>query len=160
MSNKIKCTGTTTGGRECQAWAMTDSDPPRCWAHSERRQGYRADHSGVRRADDDRFVDMPGIYDRQLSAQERADVRALVRDQSLESELALNRIFLRRLMVALQKDDRPGIMQLVKLAPIIFRGTQGVARLLQEERALNGKNDDAREAIGIALEELSRELGL
>lgn len=136
---------------------MVDSEPPRCWAHSERRQGYRADHSDPFDRDN---AQASGIYSRQLSAQERADIRALAEDQSLDSELALNRVFLRRLLVALQESDELDPMQLAKLAPVIFRGTQAVARLLQEERALNGDNDPAREAIGVALEELSRELGL
>ena len=155
MSDRIKCTATTNAGRECQAWAMVDSKPPRCWAHSERRQGYRADHSDPFDRDN---APVSGIYSRQLSAQERADIRALAEDQSLDSELALNRVFLRRLLVALQESDELDPMQLAKLAPVIFRGTQAVARLLQEEHALNG--DPAREAIGVALEEISRELGL
>lgn len=137
---------------------MMESDPPRCWAHSERRKGYRADHSDPFAKKE---LDVSGIYSRQLSAQERADIRALAEDQSLDGELALNRVFLRRLLVALQESDDLDAMQLAKLAPVIFRGTQAVARLLQEERALNGDSGDpAREAIGLALEELSRELGL
>ena len=135
---------------------MVDSEPPRCWAHSERRQGYRADHGyggGL-------SAPTSGLYSRQLSPQERADIRALAEDQSLDGELALNRIFLRRLLAALQKNDELDAMQLAKLAPVIFRGTQAVARLLQDERALHGESSQAQEAIGMALEELSRELGL
>ncbi len=154
MSKRIKCAVVTNAGRECQAWAMVDSDPPRCWAHSERRQGYRADHQ-------DLGLNVSSIYSRQLTAQERADIRALAEDQSLDGELALNRVFLRRLLVALQQSDDLDAMQLARLAPVIFRGTQAVARLLQEERALNGESGDrAREEINLALQELSRELGL
>lgn len=132
---------------------MVGSHPPRCWAHSAKRQ--EPDPG------DEVSAAVAAIYSRQLSPQERADIRALAEDQSLDGELALNRIFLRRLLAALQQSDDLDAMQLAKLAPVIFRGTQAVARLLQEERALNNESGDlAREAMGEALEELSRELGL
>ena len=152
MSDRIKCSVTTNAGRECQAWAMIGSDPPLCWAHGDRRNRFGMGREGTNAS---------GFYDRQLSQQELADVRALSEDQTLNSELVLNRVFLRRLLVALQESDELDPMQLAKLAPIIFRGTQAVARLLREERALNGDADDGvPQVIGQALDALSKELGL
>jgi hypothetical protein len=130
---------------------MGGTEPPLCWAHS--RYGCSETHNGESRA--------PGVYDRQLSQQELADMQALAENHSLNSELVLNRIFLRRLLIAIQEGEEVDFAQLTKLAPIIFRGTQAIARLLREERALNGKAADGmHDAIGQALDELSKELGV
>ena len=148
---RVKCSAITKAGRECQSWAMGGTEPPLCWAHS--RYGCSETHNGESRA--------PGVYDRQLSQQELADMQALAENHSLNSELVLNRIFLRRLLIAIQEGEEVDFAQLTKLAPIIFRGTQAIARLLREERALNGKAADGmHDAIGQALDELSKELGV
>lgn len=128
---------------------MRDSSPPLCWAHSRQRRK----QAGTDDASN-------GLYARQLSQQELEDIRALAEDRSLDSEVVLNRVFLRRLLVALQESDDLDLTQLAKLAPIIFRGTQAVARLLREEQAINNRDDDLPEAIGRALDELGEELGL
>ena len=130
---------------------MRDSDPPLCWAHSDRRNAH------------DRGADAKesDLYARQLSQQELEDIHALAEDRSLNSELVLNRVFLRRLLVALQEQDDLDVAELARLAPIIFRGTQAVARLLREEQALRkDAEDELPEEIGQALDALGEELGL
>lgn len=130
---------------------MHDSDPPLCWAHSDRRK----------QQNNNAAAQSNGLYARQLSQQDLDDIRALAEDRSLNSELVLNRVFLRRLLVALQESDDLDAHELARLAPVIFRGTQAVARLLREEQTLNNHaGDDLPEAIGQALDALGEELGM
>lgn len=129
---------------------MRDSNPPLCWAHSDRHMKH----------DDGADTKGSDLYARQLSQQELDDIRALAEDRSLNSELVLNRVFLRRLLVALQESDDLDAAQLARLAPIIFRGTQAIARLLREDQVLSSNADDLPEAIGQALDALGEELGL
>lgn len=129
---------------------MRDSDPPLCWAHSDQHMKHN-DGADTKGSD---------LYARQLSQQELDDIRALAEDRSLNSELVLNRVFLRRLLVALQESDDLDAAQLARLAPIIFRGTQAIARLLREDQVLSSNADDLPEAIGQALDALGEELGL
>ncbi len=129
---------------------MQSSDPPLCPAHN----GYLGHAKKV-------SAEASGIYDRQLSRQELADLPDLSAERTLNNELVLNRIFLRRFLAALQQSDELDAMQLAKVAPVVFRGTQVVARLLRDERALSGETADGLTgAIGQALDELSEELGL
>jgi len=129
---------------------MHNSDPPLCPAHN----GYLGKISDV-------GVAVSGIYDRQLSRQELVDIPDLSAERTLNSALVLNRTFWRRLLAALQESDELDAMQLAKVAPVVFRGTQVVARLLREERTLSGETaDGVTGAIGQALDELAKEFGL
>jgi len=91
---------------------------------------------------------------------ERADLAALSAERSLEDEIGVARVTLRRVMA--QMDQTPADSEtLVKLGALVMTGARTIARLLRDERALTGKAADGiAGAIGQALDELSVELGL
>lgn len=149
---KRKCTATTIAGRPCQAWAIRESDPPRCPAHAGPDRGA----SSLRQqTEEDSF------YRRQLSNQELADLVAYSGDGGLGDEIAINRVMLRRLLNSLGDTEDASLSDVVKVATLVFRGTKAVAALLRDERALSGEAADGiAGAIAQALDELSTELGL
>lgn len=149
---KRLCTATTTAGRPCQAWAIRDSEPPRCPAHA------RMDRSGTTREQRSEEI---SVYQRLLSDQEVVDLLAYDGNDTLGDEIAINRIMLRRLLIYLQQADNISIPEVVKIAALVFRGTRAVTALLRDEKALSGEAADGiAGAIGRALDELSVELGL
>ncbi len=91
---------------------------------------------------------------------ELADLAALSDDRSLEDEIGVARVTLRRVMA--QMDQTPADPEtLAKLGALVMSGARTIARLLRDERALTGQAADGiAGAIGQALDELSIELGL
>lgn len=139
-------------GRACQAWAIRDSDPPRCPAHA-RPDG---NASSLRQQPEEE-----SFYRRQLSDRELADLISYGGDGTLADEIALNRIMLRRLLILLQEANELSVSEVARIAALVFRGTEAVSALLRDERALSGEAADGiAGAIGQALDELSAELGL
>jgi hypothetical protein len=91
---------------------------------------------------------------------ELAGLEALTDDSSLENEIRVARVTLRRVMA--QMDQTPADPEtLAKLGALVMSGARTIARLLRDERALTGQAADGiAGAIGQALDELSVELGL
>lgn len=149
---KRRCTATTKAGNPCRAWAVHGTNPPRCPAHANLLNKGPSEGASER--------DL-SFYHRQLSSKEAADLMAHADDGTLTDEIAINRIMLRRLLTVLQNNEALTMHDLTNIAPLVFRGTRSVARLLREERALSGEAADGiAGAIGKALDELSNELGL
>jgi hypothetical protein len=149
---KRKCTATTKAGRPCRAWAVHGTNPPRCQAH--------ANLSDVG-ASGSAAEEEPSFYQRQLTSKEVADLVAHAGEGTLTDEIAINRIILRRLLTVLRENEALTMQDLTNVAPLVFRGTRAVARLLRQERALSGEAADGiAGAIGKALDELSTEIGL
>lgn len=152
MTSKRRCTGKTSGGRRCAAWAVRGSELPLCSAHGGVNPS--APKKQSRR-------DVLAFYRRAVSGQERADLARLARGASLEEEIATTRVVLRRLLVFLRDHPELDAASLARLAPLAFRGSQTVARLLRDQRALTGDSADGiAGAIGQALDELATEWGI
>lgn len=81
-------------------------------------------------------------------------------DLTLDDEIALVRVTLRRLMNSLEGVDLEA-EALSKLAPLAFYGARTVARLLRDQRALSGQAADGLlGALGQALDEVGSQMGL
>ncbi|MDX1664830.1 MAG: hypothetical protein R3272_13645 [Candidatus Promineifilaceae bacterium] len=151
-----KCTATTAAGNPCRAHAVRGSDPPLCSIHSGRVVEGRRGNQNAR---------THGFYAHTLDAQELADLVAYAGDETLEDEIAVNRVLLRRLMEYLARvQEAEGELSRADLAtigPLILRSTHNIARLLRDRRALSGDSADGlMGAIGQALDELSTEWGI
>jgi hypothetical protein len=153
MTTSRRCTGTTSGGRRCAAWAVRGSERALCSAHGGVNPAAAAKEPNRR--------DVLDFYRRAVSGQERADLARLSRGASLEEEIATTRVVLRRLLVFLRDHPELDAAALARLAPLAFRGSQTVARLLRDQRALTGDSADGiAGAIGQALDELATEWGI
>ncbi len=151
MSAYIRCSATTRAGRPCRAWAILDSQPPLCAAHSGRIKGAGAPigNQNARKH---------GFYSRQFTNRELADLVAAGDDIALSDEIAVNRILLQRLLAALETADAE---TLVTIAPLILSSTRAIGRLLRDQRALSGEAADGiAGALAQALDELGTEWGI
>lgn len=149
MTTTRRCTGTTSGGRACAAWAVRGSEPALCSAHG----GASPDEKGPRRG--------RGFYRRAFSGEELADLAQFADASALAEEIATTRVVLRRLLLYLRDHPELDAATLARLAPLAFRGTQTVAQLLRDQRALSGEAADGiAGAIGLALDELSTAWGV
>jgi hypothetical protein len=145
MTGKRRCTGTTSSGRPCAAWAVRGSQLPLCSAHGGAAQQQ----------------DAPAFYHGAFSAPELAGLPQLARAAALDEEIAAARVVLRRLLLYLRDHPDLDAATLARLAPLAFRGTLTVARLLRDQRALSGEAADGiAGAIGQALDELGSEWGV
>jgi len=135
--------------------AMIGSDPPLCYQHGGVEAG------GVPRRKGKGGDAGPAFYRVAFSRQEMADLRRLAKEEGLDEEIATTRIILRRLLLYLHENPDLDASALAKLAPLAFRGTQTVAQLLRDQRALSGAaSDGIAGAIGQALDELATEWGV
>lgn len=143
-----RCTFTAASGNACRAWAVHGSNPPACVAHGGRARGSPpGDNANARKH---------GFYSPVLEPEELADLVAFADDLSLDDEIALARVILRRL-VALSQVNRD-IDTIVKLASLALQATRTIARLLRDKRVICGEAADGiAGAIGQALDELSSE---
>jgi hypothetical protein len=156
-----KCTQSTRTGKPCRAWAIRGSNPPTCATHAGRTKDAGAPLANVNRQ-------AHGFYSAALDPNELADLVAFADDLSLNDEIALARVILRRVMIHLKLPvtDRPAEQRiddadLARLAGLVLAGTRTVARLLRDQRALSGDAADGfAGAIAQALDELSTEIGL
>lgn len=131
MTPPQKCSHSTASGRPCKAWAIRDTDPPTCSAH-QGRSGAPAGNQNAR---------SHGFYSRVIEEHELADLIALGDNISLDDEIALCRVAIRRLAASLQAetqdDDAP--TNLEKIASLMFAGSRTVARLLRDKRVISGE---------------------
>lgn len=155
---KTKCTSTSANGRPCRAWAVRDTSPPLCAAHSSRVVGAGAPSGNQNRAEH-------GFYSRILENGELADLVKFSEDLSLDDEIGLVRVTLRRVMARfklsnLERDDVAN-EEMIKMAGLVMAGARTIARLLRDKRALSGKAADGISgAIAQALDEMGTEYGL
>ncbi len=151
-----KCSHTTTAGKPCRAWAIRGSQPPLCAAHAGRTKSAGAPPANLNRR-------QHGFYSTSLDPAEIADLVTFADDLSLNDEIAVARVILRRVMGHLQHPDLQHIAidDLARLSSLILAGTRTVARLLRDQRALSGDAADGfAGAIAQALDELSTEIGI
>lgn len=145
------CTAQTKAGQPCRAFALPGSDL--CAAHSGRKgkAGAPLGNSNAR---------THGFYDTELTDQELADLVIHAANSTLDDEIALARVALRRLMNYLDKKRELPPNEMAAIAPHVFGGARSVARLLRDRRALSGDAADGLlGAIATALDELGSEWG-
>ena len=152
-----RCSATTADGRPCRAYAVKGTDPPLCSAHSGRNracpeQGRRG--AGAPRGNQNARTH--GFYAQELTPHELADLVAATTLTTVEDEVAITRVALRRLFAVLNDQPAPSD-EIKEIAPLIFAGTGRIARLLRDERVLSGEaTDTALGGFGLALDELSK----
>jgi hypothetical protein len=127
---------------------MHDSEPPICSVHTG-RTGQTGNNNAATR----------GFYGRAYTQQEIADLVAHAIDETLDDEIAVSRVALRRVLQQLHSDLPPD--DYAKLSALAFAGARTVGRLLRDKRALSGEAIDGLTAtLSTALDELSTELGI
>lgn len=148
-----RCSATTKSGEQCQAFAVRGSAPPRCSAHLGRNRGAGAPAGNQNRR-------THGFYGRYYSADELDALAEYVADDSLDSEIGVVRVALRRALKVLQDEDADPAL-VAALTPLVFAGGRTVARLLRDRRLLSGQDADTiMREMADALEELGTELGV
>lgn len=76
-------------------------------------------------------------------------------DLSLEMEVAVMRILIRRVMERIGEEDP------LKALPLVRQGVDAICRALRSQRVLTGETADSlAEAFAVALREIGEELGL
>lgn len=144
-----RCSATTKSGNPCKAWALIESDPPLCSAHSGRNSGAGAPQGNQNRT-------IHGFYGREYTLEEVADLVNHAIDDSLDDELAAARVATRRVLRQLHEELEAS--EYAALASLIFTGTNTIARLLRTQRSLRGESADGiAGAIATALDELANE---
>lgn len=148
----MQCEATTKAGARCSAFAVHGSDPPRCSAHLGRNAGAGAPPGNQNRR-------THGFYSRHFTQAETEDLTALV-DGSLDSEINVVRVALRRALAVLQ-DDGSDPEVVAALVPLVFAGGRTVARLMRDKRILSGEGSAAiMSELAEALETLGEEWGV
>lgn len=148
-----QCTAMTKVGRQCTAFAVHGSEPPLCSVHLHRNDGAGAPAGNQNRR-------THGFYGRYYSAEELAALEEYVADGSLDSEIGVVRVCLRRALRVLEDDGAdPGLV--VAVLPLVFAGGRTVARLLRDRRLLSGEDaDTVMREVADALESLGEEWGV
>jgi soluble lytic murein transglycosylase-like protein len=150
-------------GRACRAWAVRDSDSPLCATHGGRPAGFADDvvpqHSESNAPD--AFAAASAV-EQDRSAPDLEEVALLVNlalDDGLEDEVAASRVAVQRVMEELREELSPA--EFARLAGLVFRGSDTIARLLRAQRELSGDAADGLAgAISEALDGLGDEWGL
>ena len=142
----------------CRAWALRGSDPPRCSAHSGR--------AGAPTGNQNRLVH--GFYASTLQPDELADLAAHAGDTTLDAEIAVTRIALRRILGMLLTGLTPGpnprpldAHDYARFIALAFHGAGAISRLLRARQQLGGdQSDHILSFLDEALDELSVEWGV
>lgn len=100
-----------------------------------------------------------GFYSRQFRQIDLADLDAV--SASLDDEITLLRVFMRRLLEASQDQEETEIEDLRQTLSIIGSTSTKIATLLRTQAILTGGHqDDAKQAISQALAEVIQEMNL
>ncbi len=142
----------------CRAWAVRGSDPPRCSPHSGR--------AGAPPGNRNRLVH--GFYANVLHPQELADLVAHAGDTTLDAEIAIARVALRRILAMLLTGCTPGphprpldAHDYARFTALAFHGASAVSRLLRTRQQLGGEQSGQILAVfAQALDELGAEWGI
>lgn len=151
--NKTPC---STPG--CRAWAIRGSDPPLCSPHSNRK-------TGAPPGNQNRLVH--GFYASVLKHSDRTEDAADTAGTSLDAEIAIVRVALRRILgmlltgATIGPDPRPlTVHEIARYAGLAFQGAGTVSRLLRARRALTGQNDPLDDLMNQTLDILSEQWGI
>ena len=149
---------------DCRAWSIRGSDPPLCSPHSRKAR--------VPEGNQNRLVH--GYYSSTVSRQELDDLAVDAADTTLNAEIAITRVALRRILGILLSGHTPGSACAVcgeprpldayhyaRFSALAFQGAGTIARLLRARQALGGDHDDAIPAwMHQTLDELGADWGI
>ena len=157
MTASRRCTATTQSGRPCRAWAMHDTDPPRCAIHAGRAVGGAP--PGNRNAVTHGYYTAPDLSGETCARPEdvpRIDLNRIILD------LAAKQAQLSAMIDhCLQDINGHDLRDIARLMALHAQTASRLGRLLRDQDALSGNTaDQLQEAINFALDELSEEWGV
>lgn len=157
----LRCSATRQDGRPCRAWALKGSSPPRCRVHARQTPARAAlVPASPGRAEPSPSETRGCFYRQALTPSEVADLIPVAGDLSLQDEIALTRITLRR-VVNLLEDRSLHPDQVANLSKLVLTGVRTVAHLLRQHQALTGSGADSYAvAMGVGLDALGSQLGI
>lgn len=130
-TNGRRCQARRADGKRCRAWAVRGSHEALCQAHGGRKPAPEQAHS---------------VYGSIFTAEESQEVAHFTEDLSLEDEIVLNRVLLRRLVRYIDDGGELTPDQLATLSGRVFRGTRIVSdqmlKLLALREKEKGQGDD------------------
>ncbi len=126
-----KCSANKKDGLVCRAWAVRDSDPPLCSAHSK-----LVVTLGEKRPPPQR----ESVYKSTYTVEEVAQLLHLAIDHSLDDELTAARVAVRRVLNQLKDELTPA--EYARLASVIFTGANTISRLVRTSHELADKRAD------------------
>jgi hypothetical protein len=151
----------------CRAWAIRGSDPPRCSAH--RGAGAHPEPGpGVGAPPGNQNRLLHGFYATILRPEELADLLVHAADTSLDAEIAITRVALRRILRMLLTGLSPGpaprpldVVDYARFSSLAFQGVATVSRLLRARQDIgDSPNDVVRRIFGEVLDGLGEEWGI
>lgn len=155
---KRRCTALRADGAPCRAWAVRgtgqEDHPTLCAAHG----GLASATQTAMVVEAGHALGFEGVgrqYDDHLSDLEFTILEAVGRERSLEGEVRLVRVALRRLFA-----DFGAAGEVDRRAETLFKGAELVARLLKYQRELEEDKDSFEAVIEQALAELGEEWGI
>ena len=142
---------------DCRAWAIRGSDPPRCAPHTPGRTGGAVGNSNSL---------THGFYASTLHPDDLANLDEGAIDTTLDGEILIVRIALRRLQLMIvtgatpgPRPQRLGVHDYARFIGLTFQGTNTLSRLLRVRHDLPG-NDAFMSIMDAALDGLSKEWGI
>ena len=138
------CSAKVASGAPCRAWAIHDSDPPLCPAHS----GLLGAPRGITNAM------THGYYHRKNSRGETDPLFTGAENVALKQEAALIRVALHRLSQLLLDNELP-VEKITSIAPLIFSGTRALAYIQRQVIETSDEED-----LDAALDQLSEWYGV
>jgi len=127
-----RCSATNANGAPCRAWAMPGSD--RCRSHRDDELGAR----GAGAPPGNQNARKHGAYSAYMTEEDfmALALAGLENGATLEDEIAIVRVAIRRLAKALNDPQQQG--ELIKNCAGIFAGAGRVAQMLRTQHAISG----------------------
>ena len=146
-----RCNATTKAGNPCKSWAMRDHHL--CSSHAKQNTGAGAP-AGNQNAT------RHGFYRSALTPQEVADLINHATETSIEDEIGIVRVMMRRLLTYLQQPDGHQLPfeALTAVAPLVYRGARTVAYMLNQTDGRRGFDDIMQDVLDDLAEELGADL--
>jgi hypothetical protein len=151
-----KCSCATVSGAPCRAWAVRDSDPPACAAHSS-GAAHMPSPSLTAEPDLDPGVDRPApaTCHGDAAGATSVDIQAVIAD------LAAKQQALSRYIDECLASGGTAVQDMARLLALHSQNAARLGRLLRDKQALLGSaGDDWNQVISQALDELATEWGL
>ena len=144
--------------RDCNAWAIRDSEPPLCAPHTK---GLLGAPFGNRNAL------THGFYATTLTPEDLKELDEDVFEDILDDEVLILRVALRRLQRMILSGLTPGanpqpldVQDYARFIGLTFQGINTLTRLLRVRKDLFPDGDILQEIFDAALDELSEEWGV
>jgi hypothetical protein len=133
--------------------------------HATRANPSKTPTAGAPPGNENRLVH--GFYSTILRSEDGANLLAYAADTTLDAEIAITRVALRRILGMLLTGATPGpeptpldLQDYARFAGLAFQGANTISRLLRARKDLSWDSDPLTSAVHQALEEMSEELGM